>query len=45
MQPPDEEMAVLLLAINWDNIQDTTLSFPFFVMFPLVPVTGLVRER
>ena len=45
MQPPDEEIPALVLAINWENIQDTTLSFSFCVVFPLVPVTGPVRGR
>lgn len=46
MQPPDEDIPVLVLAINWENIEDTTLSFNvFIVVFPLVPVTGPVRGR
>lgn len=45
MQSPDEEIPALVLAINWENIQDATLSFSFFVVFPLVSVISPITGR
>lgn len=46
MQPPDEEIPVLVLAINWENVSEEGLLLYFlFLAFPLVSVTSHVRGR